>query len=106
MIRLLKITTATLLLAVLSGMAWAECAWIMWANPYLPDTPWQPSGSYQSREACIEGLRAQARGWPKTNPGTKVTFDAEGASLVVHGPIKGKQTTISLVCLPDTLRPQ
>ena len=98
-----KLVKGVVLLALLSligpaASAAAEGAWTLWMMG--ASSPWDPVGTFPTREQCAEALHQQARAVEKL--GLKVTEDVPGGSFAgtdADRDIRGQ-------CLPDTVDPR
>ena len=85
-------------LLMFTALTSAEGAWTLWMMG--ASSPWDPVGTFSTRELCAEALHQQAQTVEKL--GLKVTEDAPAGSFVATGvdqDIRGQ-------CLPDTDDPR
>ncbi len=111
MISLMRIATATLLLAALAGMAWAEDGWVLWLESTpaavgqyrVGDSGWSIESAHASQTACEAAVRdLVARATQLSIPGYEVR--AEGN--VIIGFYHGNIGTTRFLCLPAGVDPR
>jgi hypothetical protein len=107
MIRIVLV--AMLLATMMSRSAWAECAWLLWAERArgagtIPSASYEVSNAYATREECGVAVRITAESFRKSNPTGKM-YQAKSSPYEVYveyAPGEG----IRYFCLPDTVDPR
>jgi hypothetical protein len=92
------VTVVLLLVLYAATSATAEGAWTLWMMG--ASSPWDPVGTFPTRERCAEALHQQAQAVEKL--GLKVTEDVPSGSFAgtdADRDIRGQ-------CLPDTADPR
>jgi hypothetical protein len=95
------VTLAVLTLAPMQ--AWAECAWVLWAEErdaglrgWWNGPRWMPDSGFQSREACERFTAVVVRG-----------LDKDGKPIMEKDPLEGRRGLgTKWRCLPDTIDPR
>lgn len=87
-----------LILLTLVTSASAEGAWVLWMMG--ASSPWDSTGTFPTREQCVEALHQQAQAVEKL--GLRVAEDAPGGSFAATD----ADRDIHGQCLPDTEDPR
>lgn len=120
MMQSVRIAAATLLLAALPSMAWAECGWVLWTEFTFVnlkdrsplDRRLQPEAGFPSYQVCLEAGRKLAENMAESSaPNVK---QSKLGTLFVGGyqvdtefkepPLSSMMVTYR--CFPDTVRPR
>jgi hypothetical protein len=93
-----RIAFVVLGLLACATSATAQDKWTLWMMG--ASSPWDPVGTFSTRELCMEALHQQAQAVEKL--GLKVTEDVPAGSFLATGAdqdVRGQ-------CLPDTMDPR
>ena len=97
---------ATFSLLASAATATAECAWLLWKDIRLPQTPMEAVDAFDSRARCVAEInKAEAREKKDPAPYTVNRFN-DTDLFVGSRPTDEKQVVIHMRCLPDTVDPR
>ena len=101
MMYLVRTAVASLLLAALPTIAWAECAWVVWYSTLPSHGQWVSVSGYPTFTECSQALSQIASNQPP-----QVKAIRQGSFLTLFKESDKDTPAGVFKCLPDTVRPQ
>jgi len=92
---------------VMVSCAYAECAWVLWADHPLGHTDkWTVENSFDSRASCVKSLDALEARLRKQSPKNSPVFRENETQLAQSTPGRTMFFEDFYSCLPDTVDPR